>query len=269
MDDVQFTGSNIRKAAVAGSFYPASPAGLQQQLDTLLPALETRSKQPKAMILPHAGYIYSGQVAASGYARLGSQTAGITRVVLLGPAHRKYVRGLVLPTASAFSTPLGTVPLDTGAMGQIQQLPQVSVDEGAHTDEHCLEVHLPFLQKTLQDFSIVPLLVGETSAEDVCEVLEKLWGGKETLVIISSDLSHYHDYDTARKRDKATSRAIESLAYENIDHHDACGSGPVSGLLLYARRHHLHLETVDLRNSGDTAGPRDRVVGYGAYILTE
>lgn len=269
MGDIQFSGSNIRKAAVAGSFYPASPAELQQQLAALLPDTETRSKQPKAMILPHAGYIYSGPVAASGYARLGSQASGITRVVLLGPAHRKYVRGLVLPTASAFSTPLGTVPLDTGAMEQIRQLPQVSVDEAAHVDEHCLEVHLPFLQKTLQDFSIVPLVVGETSAEDVCEVIETLWGGDETLLIISSDLSHYQDYDTARKMDQATSRAIESLAYEDIDHHDACGSGPVSGLLLYARRHQLNLETIDLRNSGDTAGPRDRVVGYGAYVLTE
>ena len=259
---------NIRKAAVAGSFYPANPIELQNQLDTLLAAVNDGNPPPKAMILPHAGYIYSGPVAASGYARLRGNAGRTTRVVLLGPAHRQYVRGLALPEATAFSTPLGTIPLDTEALRQIRQLPQVSIDAAAHRSEHSLEVHLPFLQRTLKDFTLVPILVGDATASEVCEVIEQLWGGRETLLIVSSDLSHYHDYATATRLDAATSRAIEALAPEDIDHHDACGSTPVSGLLLYARQHGLHIKTIDLRNSGDTAGPRDQVVGYGAYVLT-
>lgn len=260
---------NIREPAVAGSFYPASPIELQDQLDTLLAAASDDNPPPKAMILPHAGYIYSGPVAASGYARLVGNADHITRVVLLGPAHRQYVQGLALPDTTAFSTPLGTTPLDTGALRQIRQLPQVSTDDAAHRSEHSLEVHLPFLQRTLKDFTLVPILVGDATAEDVCQVIEQLWGGRETLLIISSDLSHYHDYTTAVRLDQATSRAIEALALDNIDHQDACGCTPVSGLMLYARRHGLHISTIDLRNSGDTAGPRDQVVGYGAYILNE
>ena len=267
--DVTQNAATIREAAVAGSFYPADPAELRQQLGTLLPPGKRSEKPPKAMILPHAGYIYSGPVAASGYARLGANSAGITRVVLLGPAHRKYIRGLALPAAAAFRTPLGTIPLDRQALQQLEPLQQVSIDDDAHALEHCLEVHLPFLQKTLHDFTLVPILVGEATAEEVAEVIELLWGSDETLVIISSDLSHYHDYETAKQLDQATSQAIESLAFEDIDHHAACGSSPVSGLLLHARRQHFHMKTIDLRNSGDTAGPRDRVVGYGAYILSD
>jgi len=260
---------NIRKPAVAGSFYPANPIELQQQLDTLLAAVNNGNPPPKAMILPHAGYIYSGPVAASGYARLAGSTDRITRVILLGPAHRQYVKGLALPDATAFSTPLGTIPLDIEALQQIRQLPQVSTDAAAHRSEHSLEVHLPFLQRTLKDFTLVPILVGDATAGEVREVIEQLWGGRETLLIVSSDLSHYHDYATATRLDAATSKAIEALALEDIDHHDACGRNPVSGLLLYARQHGLHIKTIDLRNSGDTAGPRDQVVGYGAYVLTE
>jgi len=260
---------NIREPAVAGTFYPADPAKLHNQLDGLLAAANTGNQAPKAMILPHAGYIYSGPVAASGYARLTGIAGQIDRVILLGPAHRQFVKGLAVPDASAFSTPLGNIPLDTAALQQLRQLPQVSTDNAAHHSEHSLEVHLPFLQKTLQDFTLVPVLVGDATAEEVCQAIEQLWGGRETLLIISSDLSHYHDYETATQLDQATSRAIEALALENIDHHDACGRNPVSGLLLYARRHGLAIKTIDLRNSGDTAGPHDQVVGYGAYILTE
>lgn len=260
---------NIREAAVAGSFYPADPVELRNQLDALLPTVANSDKPPKAMILPHAGYIYSGPVAASGYARLGDNTAGITRVVLLGPAHQKFVRGLALPDATAFRTPLGTIPLDTESLSRLQQLEQVSIDDAAHASEHCLEVHLPFLQRSLKDFTLVPVLVGDATVDEVREVIELLWGSDETLLIVSSDLSHYHDYETAMQLDQATSRAIESLAFEDIDHHAACGSSPVNGLLLYARQHNLQFKTIDLRNSGDTAGPRNRVVGYGAYILTE
>jgi MEMO1 family protein len=260
---------NIRQPAVAGSFYPADPIELQNLLDTLLSAVNNNKPQPKAMILPHAGYIYSGPVAASGYARLLGKAGRINRVILLGPTHRKAVRGLALPDATAFRTPLGDIPLDLAALQRLRQLPQVSIDNEAHRSEHSLEVHLPFLQKTLQDFTLVPILVGEATASEVCEAIELLWGGTETLLIISSDLSHYHDYATATRLDQATSRAIEALALENIDHYDACGRTPVSGLLLYARQHGLGIKTVDLRNSGDTAGPRDQVVGYGAYVLNE
>ena len=260
---------NIREPAVAGTFYPADPDELQKQLDTLLSAVNTSSPPPKAMILPHAGYIYSGPVAASGYACLAGAAGRIKQVILLGPAHRQYVKGLAVPDATAFNTPLGGIPLDNEALQQLRQLPQVTTDNAAHRLEHSLEVHLPFLQKTLEDFTLVPILVGDATAHEVCEVIEQLWGGRETLLVVSSDLSHYHDYETASQLDQATSRAIEALAFEDIDHHDACGRNPVSGLLLYARQHGLAVQTVDLRNSGDTAGPRDRVVGYGAYILTE
>jgi AmmeMemoRadiSam system protein B len=260
---------NIREPAVAGSFYPANPIELQTQLKTLLSAINDNNPPPKAMILPHAGYIYSGPVAASGYARLIGNAGSISRVILLGPAHRKYVQGLVLPEATAFGTPLGNIPLDVESMQHIQQLPQVSIDADAHQFEHSLEVHLPFLQKTLQDFTLVPILVGDATAREVYEVIEQLWGGNETLIIISSDLSHYHDYITARQLDQATARAIEALAFEDIDQHNACGSNPLDGLLLYARLHGLSVTTIDLRNSGDTAGPRDRVVGYGAFVLYE
>ena len=261
---------NIREPAVAGSFYPADPVELQNLLDTLLSAVSNSSSPPpKAMILPHAGYIYSGPVAASGYARLVGNAGSIRRVILLGPTHRKAVRGLALPDATVFNTPLGNIPLDVDALQQLRQLPQVFTDDAAHRPEHSLEVHLPFLQKTLKDFTLVPILVGDATASEVCEAIEQLWGGRETLLIISSDLSHYHDYATAKRLDQATSRAIEALALEDIDHYDACGRNPVSGLLLYARQHDLSIKTIDLRNSGDTAGPRDQVVGYGAYVLSE
>jgi len=260
---------NIREPAVAGTFYPADPVELQSQLDTLLAAVSTANPLPKAMILPHAGYIYSGPVAASGYACLSGNAGRINRVILLGPAHRQYVKGLAVPDATAFSTPLGKIPLDTGALQQLRQLPQVSTDNAAHRSEHSLEVHLPFLQRTLQDFTLVPVLVGDATAEEVCEAIEKLWGGSETLLVVSSDLSHYHDYETATRLDQATSRAIEALALEDINYDDACGRNPVSGLLLYARQHGSSIRTIDLRNSGDTAGPHDQVVGYGAYLLSE
>ena len=258
-----------RQPAVAGAFYPADPGELRGLLDTLLADAGTREPPPKALIAPHAGYIYSGPVAASAYASLVPVADRITRVVLLGPAHRKAFRGLAASSASSFVTPLGSVPLDRAAMAQIQDLPQVHVDDAAHAMEHSLEVHLPFLQNQLRDFSLVPLVVGEASSTEVAEVIEKLWGGDETLLVVSSDLSHYLDYGSAKARDAATSRAIESLAFEDIGYEDACGRNPVSGLLRYAREHGLHIKTVDLRNSGDTAGPRDRVVGYGTYLLSE
>jgi AmmeMemoRadiSam system protein B len=258
----------IRNPAVAGLFYPDDPAVLQHQLRGFLSQEASVENSPKALIVPHAGYIYSGPVAASAYAQLAPIRERIQRVVLLGPAHRVGFRGLAATSAEYFSTPLGLVRIDRGAIDDILSLPQVRIFDDAHLEEHSLEVQLPFLQTVLEkDFGLVPLVVGETEADEVAEVIEKLWGGPETLFVISSDLSHYQDYETARRLDSATSAAIEQLNPEVLDYQHACGRNPVSGLLVAARHHHLQARTLDLRNSGDTAGGRDRVVGYGAYAF--
>jgi AmmeMemoRadiSam system protein B len=223
---------------------------------------------PKAIIVPHAGYVYSGPVAASVYARLAAGRKTIKRIVLLGPSHRVPFRGLAASGDSSFRTPLGDIPIDRQSVEQVLELPQVILLDSAHANEHSLEVQLPFLQLLLDDFELVPLVVGDTSGEEVAEVLARLWGGSETLVVISSDLSHYHDYATARRMDKATSDSIILLHPERLDYEDACGRIPVSGLLLLAKQWGLHGELVDLRNSGDTAGDKQRVVGYGAYAFS-
>jgi MEMO1 family protein len=258
----------VRKPAVAGLFYPDDARTLKAELGRYLSDVTpSAAPAPKAIIVPHAGYIYSGPIAASAYARLESARKRIRRVVLLGPAHRVGFRGLARPTAEYFETPLGRVPIDAAALAQIADLPQVVARDDAHAQEHSLEVHLPFLQTLLDDFTLVPLVVGEASAAEVGEVIERLWGGPETLIVISSDLSHYHSYAVARQLDRATSAAIEQLRYEDLDYESACGRNPVSGLLHVARRRGLTARMIDLRNSGDTAGPRDQVVGYGAYLI--
>lgn len=258
----------VRAPAVAGLFYPADARELRVQVRALLAAAEPATgPEPKAVIAPHAGYVYSGPVAASLYARLAPARDRIRRVVLLGPAHRVAFDGLALSSAAAFTTPLGDVPLDTAACARLLDLPQVRILDEAHRAEHSLEVQLPFLQEVLTEFTLVPLVVGDATPAEVSEVIDTLWGGPETLIVISSDLSHYHDYATARRLDAATSRAIEALRPQDIRYEDACGRNPVNGLLLSARSHGLRAHTLDLRNSGDTAGPRDRVVGYGAYAF--
>lgn len=259
--------STTRQPAVAGMFYPADAAELRNIVEGFLSTVKTRDPAPKAMIVPHAGYIYSGPIAASAYARLEPVRKIIKRVILLGPSHRVGFYGLALSSAERFKTPLGEVPLDKEAQALITHLPQVQVLDRAHAEEHSLEVHLPFLQDVLEDFSLVPLVVGEAEPEQVAEVLELLWGGPETLIVVSSDLSHYNNYDAAREIDAKTSRAIESLRYEDIHSADACGCYPVSGLLYVARRRGMQVKTIDLRNSGDTSGSRDQVVGYGAYVI--
>lgn len=259
-----------RPPAVAGLFYPDDPEVLRRDVEAHLAAagLAEQETAPKALILPHAGYVYSGPVAASGYARLPEVARRrIRRVVLLGPCHHVPLRGLAVPRAEAFATPLGAVPVDREAVARALALPQVVTSDEAHAAEHSLEVHLPFLQRLLGDFALVPFAVGDASAEEVAEVLELLWGGPETLVVVSSDLSHYHDYAEARRLDAATCRAIEALDPEALDEESACGRVPVRGLLVVARRRGLAARTVDLRSSGDTAGPRDRVVGYGAWLV--
>lgn len=257
----------IRRPAVAGMFYPANPDELRTMIAGFMKAAKAAGPVPKAVIAPHAGYIYSGPIAATAYARVAPARGKIRRVVLLGPSHRVPFRGLASTSATAFVTPLGEIPVDREALAEIEDLPQVQVLDAAHAMEHSLEVQLPFLQEVLGEFQLVPLAVGEADAEQVGEVLEKLWGGPETLIVISSDLSHYNEYKVARKMDEATSRAIESLKPDGISYDQACGRIPVSGLLLAARRHGLKAKTIDLRSSGDTAGPRDEVVGYGAYVF--
>lgn len=262
---------SIRHPQVAGLFYPADASDLARAVRGYLQAARPVSgaAPPKAIVAPHAGYVYSGPIAGSAYASLQAHGAGIERVLLLGPSHRVAFRGLAYTRAEAFLTPLGPVAVENAARAGLADLPQVRVFEAPFDGEHCLEVQLPFLQRVLDDFRILPFLVGEASAEEVAEVLDCLWGGSETLVVISSDLSHYLDYASAQRLDAATSRAIERLAPGEIELHQACGRTPLNGLLQAARRRGLRARTLDLRNSGDTAGPRHSVVGYGAYLFDQ
>lgn len=261
--------SRIRQPAVAGMFYPADARELQQTIQSFMQSCHPADGPvPKAIIVPHAGYIYSGPIAASAYARLEPLRDKIKRVILLGPSHRVPLIGLAATSDDYFHTPLGDIPIDQQAIDTIIDLPQVRRFDAAHAMEHSLEVHLPFLQTVLSSFELVPLVVGEASPREIAQVLERFWGQDDTLIVISSDLSHYHDYKSAQKMDRRTSDAIEALDYEQIDYEDACGRNPVSGLLYLAKQKHLHIRTLDLRNSGDTAGPRDQVVGYGAYMAT-
>jgi hypothetical protein len=259
----------VRPPAVAGKFYSDDPEELRAAVRDYLDAPFTESAvlPPKAIIVPHAGYVYSGPIAGSGYALLKESRGTITRVVLLGPAHTVAFQGLAASGADVFETPLGPVPVDTAAVSELLQLPQIQLLNEAHAREHSLEVHLPFLQETLADFQLIPLVVGQTTPAEVSEVLEALWGGPETLIVISSDLSHYHPYETACRFDRETSLAIEEGRTGDLRGDRACGFLPIAGLLESAVKHNLHARTVDLRNSGDTAGGRDQVVGYGAYVL--
>jgi AmmeMemoRadiSam system protein B len=260
----------VRRPAVAGSFYPADPSELRAAVRAHLDGAEAANRSPpKALIAPHAGYIYSGPVAASAYTRLLGARGRIKRVVLLGPAHRVGFQGLALSSADRFATPLGEIPIDSEAVRSIAHFRGVHVRDEAHAHEHSLEVHLPFLQEVLGDFALVPVAVGEAQAEDVARVIDALWGGPETLIVVSSDLSHYYDAATARKLDGETSRAIVEMRPESIGYEHACGRRPVNGLLVAAKRRGMRAELLDLRNSGDTAGPRDEVVGYGAYMFQE
>ena len=255
----------LRQPAVAGSFYPSDPEQLRAMVRGFLSGTASQGGWPKAVIAPHAGYPYSGAIAAHAFARLGCKR-GIRRVLLLGPAHRVAFRGLAVSEAAGFATPLGIVPVDRSAVAKALERPWVHPFEQAHAGEHSLEVELPFLQQVLGDFLLVPMVVGQADPEEVAEVLELLWGGPETAIVISSDLSHYLDAASARRMDEATSAAIRDLTGA-IDPDAACGSIPVRGLLAAARRRGLKGEILALGNSGDTTGNRLRVVGYGAYAI--
>jgi AmmeMemoRadiSam system protein B len=259
----------IRPAAVAGAFYPDDPKALSEMIQYFLNQADPDKPVPKAIIVPHAGYIYSGPVAASAYALLKKAADKISRVVLIGPAHRVAFSGLAVSSADLFATPLGNIPIDKQSIEILLQLPFVHVLDQAHSLEHSLEVQLPFLQTVLTDFSLVPIVAGDATADQVAQVLESVWGGAETLIVVSSDLSHYHDYFTAQQKDRLTTQWIEQKQYEHLDFDSACGRVPVSGLLKLAREQGLQVKNIDLRNSGDTAGDKNRVVGYGAYVINE
>jgi AmmeMemoRadiSam system protein B len=260
----------IRPAAVAGLFYPDDPRTLRAQVAQYLAQVGARAALPKTtpkiVLAPHAGYVYSGPVAAHAYAALANAAGRIRRVVLLGPTHRVAVRGIAAPTVDAFATPLGTVRLDRAAIDALADLPQVVAHDAAHAAEHALEVQLPFLQTVLGEFTLVPLAVGHVAPEAVAQVLERLWGGDETLLVISSDLSHYLPYARAQAVDRATVQRILALDAD-LDHDEACGATPLAGALIAARKHGLVPRLLDLRNSGDTAGDRSRVVGYAAVAF--
>jgi AmmeMemoRadiSam system protein B len=255
----------FRPAAIAGTFYPDSPGELRREIAAMLAGAAGQPEEcPKALIVPHAGYAYSGTVAASAFALLAGHA--IHRVVLLGPTHRVAVHGLALPDCDAFATPLGHVPVDSPAADALRKMPQVVASAPAHRLEHSLEVEIPFLQHVLGEFSLLPLAVGDASPDAVAEVLDRVWGGPETLIVVSSDLSHHLTYEDARRRDAETARRIVALD-PVIGHNQACGATPVNGLLLAARKRGARVRQLDFCNSGDTAGDRRRVVGYGAFAF--
>jgi hypothetical protein len=256
--------ANPRLPGVSGLFYPDDPDELRRMVEGFIHEAVVPAGGPfKAFILPHAGYPYSGPVAGTGYRCVRAEYDRIRRVVLLGPSHRMAFRGLATSRHDAFATPLGEVGVDLEAIESIRGLPQVLDLDRAHRGEHSLEVHLPFLQVALDDFQLVPLVVGDATEGEVAEVLERLWGGDETLVIVSSDLSHYHTYENACDLDRVTAQKI--LALEPVNPEQACGAVPLDGLLQVSRDRGMTWRQLDLRNSGDTAGTRDRVVGYGAF----
>ncbi|MGO9392594.1 AmmeMemoRadiSam system protein B [Rhodoblastus sp.] len=258
----------VRRAAAAGLFYPADPEELRTAIERLLAnsSFKPGVGRIRALIAPHAGYVYSGPVAAEAFAALRAEKHGFTRVVVIGPAHRMPVRGIAVPSVRAFATPLGNVPVDIAAIEEIAVMPFVVMQDEPHADEHALEVELPFLQAVFGSIAIVPLLVGSATPQDVARVLSRLWDD-DALVVVSSDLSHYLRYDDARRRDSATAGAIERLDEAAIGFDDACGALPIRGLLIEAKHRGLSIERLDLRNSGDTAGDRNRVVGYGAWVM--
>jgi AmmeMemoRadiSam system protein B len=256
----------VRPAAVSGLFYPDDPRELKECVRSLLRGEFAPQDRPKALIAPHAGYVYSGPTAAAAFRLLRDAAGSIQRVVLIGPSHRVPFRGLAVPSVDAFTTPLGHIRLDQSGRETLLALPQVRVADAPHAAEHSLEVELPFLQALLDDFVLLPIAAGDANAPEVAEALEHVWGGAETLVVVSTDLSHYHSYARARSLDAATNEAVLRLA-SDFEGEQACGCIGLNGILAAARRRGMRIRLEDLRNSGDTAGDRERVVGYGAWSL--
>jgi MEMO1 family protein len=260
----------VRPAAVAGAFYPGNALQLAQQVDSLLAGATAVSKlRPKALIVPHAGYLYSGPVAATAYAAVAAMTPKPSRVVLLGPSHHVGFKGVALPGVHALATPLGLVEVDEHLVDLTKRFSFVGSSPLAHKREHSLEVQLPFLQRVLGHFKVLPLIVGQMKPADIAALLSAVWGGPETLVVVSSDLSHYLTFEEAQATDRHTAECIGALDGEHLASERICGAEPVRGLLVAAKEHHLHAHVLDLRNSGETAGNRARVVGYGAFSFAD
>ena len=273
------TEKNIRPPAVASMFYPGGTAELRKEVQKYLRNASTEEDVPKlkkgetaelrTLIVPHAGYIYSGKIAACAYQLLQENQNQFKRVLLLGPAHRVWLEGAAFPEADAFQTPLGEIALDKELIEKmLAEFSWISVSDEAHSEEHCLEVQLPFLQETLGDFELLPLVVGETKTEQITEIIQQFSEDPETLIVISTDLSHFHDYQTAREIDARTANAIELLEPNRLSTEDACGAYPLRGALLAASQNHWNVHRLGLCNSGDTAGDRASVVGYGAWAMT-
>ncbi|MBO6701493.1 MAG: AmmeMemoRadiSam system protein B [Pseudomonadales bacterium] len=262
--------ASVREPAVAGTFYPNDPAALSALIDTYLEGQNGHdtAERPKAIIAPHAGYIYSGPIAGSIYRRVAQARDRINRVVLFGPSHRVAFRGMAMPSHTHFRTPLGNIPLDTREIAALCDMPEITIMDEAHETEHSLEVHLPFLQQVIDRFTLIPVVVGDASRESVAALLDRLWGDDETLIVISSDLSHFEPYEKAQAIDAQTNRKIIALD-ATLNGREACGCRPVNGLLHLAKARGYSLNKIDVRNSGDTAGSRERVVGYGAWEVTE
>lgn len=263
--------SQARQPAVAGLFYPADKQTLkkdiQQYLEEANYGRDIIANEIKAIVVPHAGYIYSGPVAASAYKQIIPIKDKINRVVLLGPSHRVAFSGLAVPESDVFTTPLGSIQIDKEGLQLLADLPQVIASDRAHSEEHSLEVQLPFLQEILDEFTLVPIVVGDAEQHDVAEVIEKFWDDEHTLIVISTDLSHYHEYNEAKRLDRLTSDAIQNLKPNLIGYDDACGRNGLKGMLTLAEEKKMMVDILDLRNSGDTAGDKSRVVGYGAYVF--
>ena len=273
------TEKNIRPPAVASMFYPGGTAELRNAVQNYLSNAGTEEDVPKlkkgetaelrTLIVPHAGYIYSGKIAASAYRLLEQNQNQFKRVLLLGPAHRVWLEGAAFPEADAFQTPLGEITLDKELIEKmLAEFSWISVSDEAHAEEHCLEVQLPFLQETLGEFKLLPLVVGDAKTELLAALIQQFSEDHETLIVISTDLSHFHDYQTAREIDARTANAIEHLEQNRISTEDACGAYPLRGALLAASQNQWNVHRLGLCNSGDTAGDRGRVVGYGAWAMT-
>jgi MEMO1 family protein len=260
---------HLRPPAMAGSFYPADPDELRKLVCGYIAAWPAPSavKPANAVVAPHAGYIYSGRVAAAAYAAIAPFATEFRKVVLIGPAHRVRLRGLAISSADAFLTPLGRVPLAVDDRDRLLEQPSITINDAAHEYEHSLEVHVPFLQVVCENFMLIPLVVGDASPAEVQAALEPFWDDARTLIVVSTDLSHFHDYDTAQRFDAETIRRMLELDYPRIHGDNACGCRAVNGLLRLLREKSLRLRLLATANSGDTAGPRDRVVGYGSFIV--
>jgi MEMO1 family protein len=257
---------STRPAAVAGAFYSNDATILKQDIADLLGRVEdVESEIPKAVIAPHAGYIYSGKVAANVYAQFKTVQSSIKKIILLGPSHRVAFHGMAIPSVDYFATPLGKIKLDASLLATLKHFPHVIVSDQAHAEEHSLEVQLPFMQTVFDEFELLPIVVGQIDPEAVADLLNNVWGEDDTLIVVSSDLSHFLSYDQAVSQDQKTTEMIRQFQYHTIKGEDACGCHPMNGLLCLAQQKDLKVRLLAQNNSGDTAGDKRRVVGYGGY----